>query len=47
MTSDGLNLAGVVTVLELEEQLESLRAELRRTRQRMQELERARGGGRS
>jgi MerR family transcriptional regulator/heat shock protein HspR len=48
MTSEeGLNLAGVVTVLELEERMEKLRAELARTRQRLQELERASNRGRS
>ncbi|HYJ22089.1 MAG TPA: helix-turn-helix transcriptional regulator [Solirubrobacterales bacterium] len=48
MTSEeGLNLAGVVTVLELEERVEKLRAELGRARQRLQELEAGRNGGRS
>ena len=48
MTSEeGLNLAGVVTVLELEERVEQLRVELKRTRQRLRELEEARNGGRS
>jgi MerR family transcriptional regulator, heat shock protein HspR len=48
MTSEeGLNLAGVVTVLELEERVEKLRSELERTRQRLRELEGARNGGRS
>jgi MerR family transcriptional regulator/heat shock protein HspR len=48
MTSEeGLNLAGVVTVLELEERVGKLRAELARTRQRLQELEGARQGRRS
>ena len=48
MTSEeGLNLAGVVTVLELEERVEKLRAELGRTRQRLEELEAGRNGGRS
>ncbi len=48
MTSEeGLNLAGVVTVLELEERVEKLRAELKRTRERLEELEQARNGGRS
>ncbi len=48
MTSEeGLNLAGVVTVLELEERVEKLRLELKRTRQRLQELEQARNEGRS
>ena len=32
MTAEGLNLAGVETVLELEERVEKLRAELERTR---------------
>jgi MerR family transcriptional regulator/heat shock protein HspR len=42
MTSEeGLNLAGVVTVLELEERVGKLRAELARTRARLQELEAA------
>jgi len=36
----GLNLAGVEAVLELERQLETLRAELKRTRARAQEMER-------
>ena len=48
MTSEeGLNLAGVVTVLALEERVEKMRAELERARQRLRELERARSGGRS
>jgi MerR family transcriptional regulator/heat shock protein HspR len=48
MTSEeGLNLAGVVTVLRLEERVEKLRSELGRTRQRLQELEQARQGRRS
>jgi MerR family transcriptional regulator/heat shock protein HspR len=48
MTSEeGLNLAGVVTVLELEERVEKLRAELKRTRQRLQELEEVQNEGRS
>ncbi len=46
-TEEGLNLAGVVTVLELEERVEKLRAELGRTRQRLQEIEGARQGRRS
>lgn len=47
MTSEeGLNLAGVVTVLELEERVEKLRLELEQTRQRLQQLERARNGRR-
>jgi MerR family transcriptional regulator/heat shock protein HspR len=44
-TEEGLNLAGVVAVLELEEGVEKLRAELGRARQRLQELEAARNGG--
>jgi MerR family transcriptional regulator/heat shock protein HspR len=48
MTSEeGLNLAGVVTVLELEERVEKLRAELQRARQRLDEIERTRKEGRS
>jgi MerR family transcriptional regulator/heat shock protein HspR len=48
MTSEeGLNLAGVVTVLELEERVGKLQAELTRARRRLQEHERARTGGRS
>jgi MerR family transcriptional regulator/heat shock protein HspR len=44
MTSEeGLNLAGVVTVLALEERVEKMRAELERMRQRTKELEGARG----
>ena len=40
MTSEqGLNLAGVETVLELERQVEKLRAELARARRRIEELE--------
>jgi MerR family transcriptional regulator/heat shock protein HspR len=47
MTSEeGLNLAGVVTVLELEERVEKLRAELERARLRLRELEPARKGER-
>jgi MerR family transcriptional regulator, heat shock protein HspR len=47
MTSEqGLNLAGVETVLELERQVEQLRAELERTQSRAEKLERRllRGG---
>lgn len=41
MTSEqGLNLAGVETVLEMEERVERMRAELDRTRRRAKELER-------
>jgi len=40
MTSEqGLNLAGVETVLALEREVEKLRAELQRTRRRLAELE--------
>jgi MerR family transcriptional regulator, heat shock protein HspR len=47
MTSEeGLNLAGVVTVLELEERVGKLGAELERTRQRLREFEGARRDGR-
>ena len=46
MTSEeGLNLAGVVTVLQLEERVERLHSELSRARQRLQEMERPRNGG--
>jgi MerR family transcriptional regulator/heat shock protein HspR len=48
MTSEeGLNLAGVETVLELEERVEKLRSELERARLRLQQLEAARGGRRA
>jgi MerR family transcriptional regulator/heat shock protein HspR len=48
MTSEeGLNLAGVVTVLELEERVEKLRVELERTRKRLLDLEEVRNEGRS
>jgi MerR family transcriptional regulator, heat shock protein HspR len=41
MTSEqGLNLAGVETVLEMEERVEQMRAELERVRRRAEELER-------
>jgi MerR family transcriptional regulator/heat shock protein HspR len=49
----GLNLAGVESVLELERQLEALKSELKRTRSRAREMERrlaralARAGARS
>jgi MerR family transcriptional regulator/heat shock protein HspR len=47
MTSEeGLNLAGVETVLALERRVEKLRGELERVRRRNEELERAREGGR-
>lgn len=46
MTSEeGLNLAGVETVLALEERVEKMRTELERVRQRTQELERKEGRG--
>jgi MerR family transcriptional regulator/heat shock protein HspR len=46
MTSEeGLNLAGVETVLALEQRLEKLHGELERMRQRAEELERRRHGG--
>ena len=45
MTSEeGLNLAGVVTVLALEERVEKMRAELERVRRRAEDLERNRNG---
>jgi MerR family transcriptional regulator, heat shock protein HspR len=48
MTSEeGLNLAGVETVLELEERVAKLRGELERARRRLQELEPARPGRRN
>jgi MerR family transcriptional regulator, heat shock protein HspR len=48
MTSEeGLNLAGVETVLALEQRVEKLGAELERMRQRAEDLERARRGKRS
>ncbi len=44
MTSEeGLNLAGVETVLALEQRMEKMGAELERMRQRAKELETARG----
>ena len=39
LTSEGLNLVGVETVMALEARLEKLRAELERARQRADELE--------
>ena len=46
MTSqEGLNLAGVETVLALEERVERMRTELERVRQRAAELEAKRKGG--
>jgi MerR family transcriptional regulator/heat shock protein HspR len=48
MTSEeGLNLAGVVTVLALEQRVEQLRGELERMRQRVEELKQAGSGERS
>ena len=48
MTSEeGLNLAGVETVLELEERVGKLSSELERARGRLRALERARSEGRS
>jgi MerR family transcriptional regulator, heat shock protein HspR len=48
MTSEeGLNLAGVETVLALEERVEKMRGELERVRRQAEELERARKGERS
>ena len=44
MTSEGLNLAGVETVLEMEAQVERMRAELERMRKRAEELENERNG---
>jgi MerR family transcriptional regulator/heat shock protein HspR len=47
MTSEeGLNLAGVETVLALEERVEKMRTELEQVRRRAQELEQRRQGGR-
>jgi MerR family transcriptional regulator/heat shock protein HspR len=43
MTAEGFNLVGVEAVLALEEQLERMRAELERVRQRARELERGKG----
>jgi MerR family transcriptional regulator, heat shock protein HspR len=39
MTADGLNLAGVETVLALEARVQKLRAELERARKRLEDLE--------
>lgn len=47
MTSEGLNLTGVETVLALEQRVEQLRSELGRTRRRLQAVEAARNGRRS
>jgi MerR family transcriptional regulator, heat shock protein HspR len=44
MTAEGHNLVGVETVLALEEQVEKIRGELERVRQRAEKLERERGG---
>ena len=47
MTSElGLNLAGVETVLEMEERVERMKAELKRARERAQKLERKVSDGR-
>ena len=47
MTSEeGLNLAGVETVLALEQRVEQLRSDLERARRRTEELERTRKGER-
>jgi MerR family transcriptional regulator/heat shock protein HspR len=46
LTSEqGLNLAGVETVLEMEERVEKMRVELGRMREHTEELERRLGGG--
>ena len=47
MTAEGLNLAGVETVLALEAQVQKLRAEAVRLRKRLEELETTRSGRRS
>jgi MerR family transcriptional regulator/heat shock protein HspR len=47
LTSEGLNLVGVETVMTLEERLEKMRVELERTRQRTAELERGKKEKRS
>ncbi|MGC1853250.1 MAG: MerR family transcriptional regulator [Solirubrobacterales bacterium] len=44
LTSDGLNLAGVETVLEMEAEVERMRAKLERMRRHAAELERRIGG---
>jgi MerR family transcriptional regulator/heat shock protein HspR len=43
MTAEGLNLAGVETVLALENQVQRLRAEVTRLRKRLEEVEGKRG----
>jgi MerR family transcriptional regulator/heat shock protein HspR len=43
-SEEGLNLAGVETVLEMEERVEKMRVELGRMRERTEELERRLGG---
>jgi MerR family transcriptional regulator, heat shock protein HspR len=46
MTTElGLNLAGVETVLEMEERVERMKAELKRARERAEKLERKASGG--
>lgn len=49
MTAEGLNLAGVETVLALESQVQRLRAEVARLRKRLEEVgtERGENGGKS
>jgi MerR family transcriptional regulator, heat shock protein HspR len=44
MTAEGLNLAGVETVLALEAQVQKLRAEAARMRKRIEQLEAERNG---
>jgi MerR family transcriptional regulator/heat shock protein HspR len=44
MTAEGLNLAGVETVLALEAQVQKLRAEAERLRKRIEQLESERNG---
>jgi MerR family transcriptional regulator, heat shock protein HspR len=44
MTAEGLNLAGVETVLALENQVQKLRAEVERLRKRLEELETTKQG---
>jgi MerR family transcriptional regulator, heat shock protein HspR len=47
MTAEGLNLAGVETVLDLEAEVAKLRRELERAQRRLEELERRPSNGRS
>lgn len=44
MTAEGLNLAGVETVLTLEARVQKLRSEVERLRKRLEELEAGRSG---